>query len=261
MPKLSICCTPNRFTLIIQGMRSAAFNAGSLLLSGLLSVGPAAIAHGQQSGSTAPSSQGQAQPSSPDDNSFPEDVSRKAAKDAAAQKKKENQPPATDAQQDATPQPAGNSDSNPFPEDTSRKAAADAKGAESGGSSSDRGSDSGVSSSGDYDRRTTGNGRTALPTNVPMPHVQGKDPAKEDVSVGTYYLQSGDFRGAYQRFKEATQLAPENMDAVFGLAEAARHLKKLDEARTNYQLFLQVVASGSKAKEARKAVASLGKAQ
>ena len=248
-------------------MRTSLQYAECLLLSVLLLAGTYCAARAQQTGSS-PSSQGQqqAQPATPDDNSFPEDVSRKAAKDAAAQKKKDSQPQPGDAQPNTTPGSSGSSDSNAFPEDASRKAAADAKAAESGSSpdtasGSTPSTSSASSSSGDYDRRMTGNGRTSVPTNVPMPHVQGKDPAKEDVSVGTYYLQSGDFRGAYQRFKEATQLAPENMDAVFGLAEAARHLKKRDEAMTNYQLFLQVVASGSKAKEARKAVASLEKAE
>ena len=239
-------------------MSSSAIRAGSWFLSGFLVLSTFASARSQQTGGSSTSGQAQAPQAGADNNSFPEDVSRKAAKDAAAQKKKDSETQPSAPQQGASPEPS-TSDSNPFPEDTSRKAADAAKAGESGSSDSEKDAGSGVSSSGDYDRRTAGNGRTSVPTNVPMPHVQGKDPAKEDVSVGTYYLQSGDFRGAYQRFKEATQLAPENMDAVFGLAEAARHLKKLEEAKTNYELFLQVVTSGSKAKDARKAVASLEK--
>jgi tetratricopeptide (TPR) repeat protein len=201
------------------------------------------------SNTTPPSSDPKAKPPA-DDNAFPEDVSRKAAKEAEEQKKDDGQTPAPDpASQDTQPPAKSGTDDNAFPEDVSRKAAADAKSA---------GSSSGVSSSSDYNDRTNG-GRGSVQPNVPMTHIHGKDPAKEDVYVGTFYLQSGDFQGAYARFKEASTLHPENADAMFGLAEAARHLKKDDEAMENYRLFLDVVPSGSKAKEARKALASLEK--
>ncbi len=228
------------------------------LLAGCLLAFPGTLIHAQTSGSgsSTPQSSSSAPQTPQNDNSFPEDVSSKAAKDSAAQKKKDSQ--ASDDSQQTKP-PALAPDDNAFPEDQSRKAASDAKSASETPEPAAANGGSGVSSSGDYDHRMTGNGRTAVPTNVPMPHVQGKDPAKEDVNVGTYYLQTGNFRGAYERFKEATQLAPENMDAVFGLAEAARHLKHADEAATNYQLFLQVVISGSKAKEARKGLALVAK--
>ena len=228
-------------------------------------------AMGQQSGSGSSNSSSQTPAPSADDNSFPTDISRKAAADKKKAGQQSNQPapdaPAPDAppqaDQNKPPASAGGDD-NAFPEDTSRKAAAAAKADaaksdnESSSSSSDS-SSSGVSSSGDYDRRTAG--RTSVPTNVPMPHVDGKDPVKEDLNVGGYYLESGNYAGAYLRFKDATTIAPENTDAIFGLAEAARHLKRKDEALANYQLFLQAVPSGSKVKDARKAVASLEKAK
>ena len=189
-----------------------------------------------------------------DDNAFPEAESEKAAKQAEQQKKNAApQSPASAAdgkQQDSTDGSGG--DNNTFPEETSRKAAeAKARDADSNASSS-----SGVSSSDDYDTKV--NGRRVITPNVAMPHVGSKDPLKEDVQVGTYYLQSGDYPGAYSRFKEATELHPESTDAIFGLAEAARHLHKNDEALENYKLFLDIVPSGSKAKDARKALASLG---
>jgi tetratricopeptide (TPR) repeat protein len=191
-----------------------------------------------------------------DDNAFPDDVSRRAAK-AAEQQKTSDQPVADSSpgnasdksSQDSKPPGNAGGDDNAFPEETSRKAAADAKVAASS---------SGVSSSGDYNDRANA-GRNSIEPNAAMPHVHSKDPAKEDVYVGTYYLQSGDYPGAYARFKEASTLHPENTDAMFGLAEAARHLKKNDEAMENYRLFLDVVPSGSKAKDARKALASLEK--
>jgi len=82
--------------------------------------------------------------------------------------------------------------------------------------------------------------------------------AAQDVKVGGFYLDNGNFEGAYSRFKEATKVDPGNPDAVFGLAEAARGLKKNNEAADNYRIFLDAVPNGSKAKAAKKALAALG---
>jgi tetratricopeptide (TPR) repeat protein len=239
-----------------SAMTRTAIKMAAVLVTVLLAFwGSASRATAQQSSSS--SSQSATPPA--DDNSFPADVSRKAAAD---KKKAEEQPDtpadAAAAGSDQNKPPAG-ADDNAFPEEKSRKAAADAAKADKESSGSDtETSNPGVSSSSDYDHRI-GGGRNAVPTNVPMPHVDGKDPVKEDLNVGGYYLESGNFAGAYLRFKDATNLAPENMDAIFGLAESARHLKRRDEALANYQLFLQVVPSGSKVKDARKAVAALEK--
>lgn len=82
--------------------------------------------------------------------------------------------------------------------------------------------------------------------------------AKQDDKVGKFYLQSGDYKGAYDRFKEATEVAPEDADAVFGLAESARGLHRMQEAATNYKLYLDAVPDGKRSKDARKALAELG---
>ncbi len=197
-------------------------------------------------------------PPTADNNAFPEAESEKAAKQAQQEKQDKKEaaqaPPATDQQQGNADGSGG--DNNAFPEDASRKAAADA--AKAKAAEGNAGSASGVSSSSDYDTHV--NGRDAITPNVSMSHIHGKDPLKEDVQVGTYYLQSGNYPGAYSRFKEAATTHPESTDAMFGLAEAARHLHKNDEALSNYKLFLEVVPSGSKAKDARKALASLEKA-
>ena len=232
----------------------------------LLLLGASTAVYAQQSGSSdkTPPAQNQNQkqpggdstaPPPADSNAFPEAESEKAAKQAQQEKKDAAQPPAASDQQQGNADGSGG-DNNAFPEDASRKAAADAAKAKAAEGSSS--SASGVSSSGDYD--TSVNGRNAITPNVSMSHIHGKDPLKEDVQVGTYYLQSGDYPGAYSRFKEATITHPESTDAMFGLAEAARHLHKNDEALSNYKLFLEIVPSGSKARDARKALASLEKA-
>jgi len=84
--------------------------------------------------------------------------------------------------------------------------------------------------------------------------------AAQDVKIGGFYLNAGEYKGAYTRFKEATEVNPENADAVFGLAEAARGLKLKDEAADNYRMYLDAYPDGPKAKAARKALAQLGAA-
>ena len=234
----------------------------TLVLALLLAAIPGACAQQSSSSSSdkTPPAQSQNQnqsqqdsstPSQADSNAFPQAESEKAAKQAQQEKKDSA---ARDQQQGNADGSGG--DNNAFPEEASRKAAADAKAAkaaEGNGSSA-----SGVSSSDDNATRQTG--RHVITPNVSMSHIHGKDPLKEDVQVGSYYLQSGNFTGAYSRFKEASDLHPESTDAIFGLAEAARHLHKDDEALSNYKLFLDIVPDGSKAKDARKALASLRKA-
>ncbi len=81
--------------------------------------------------------------------------------------------------------------------------------------------------------------------------------AAKDNKVGNFYLASGDYVGAYSRFKEATQVNPGNAQAVFGLAVACDRLGKTDEAIQNFQIYLDAVHKGHDAKEARKALKRL----
>jgi Tfp pilus assembly protein PilF len=73
-----------------------------------------------------------------------------------------------------------------------------------------------------------------------------------------FYLKTGDFKGAYDRFSEASRIDPSNADAVFGLAESARHLNLRDEAIRNYRLYLSALPDGPRAKAARKGLRDLG---
>ncbi len=82
--------------------------------------------------------------------------------------------------------------------------------------------------------------------------------AKKDAEVGHFYLQSGDYQGALLRYKDATAADPTNVEAIFGLAETQRMLKKNAEAERNYQLYLDIVPNGPKSKQALKALKALG---
>ncbi|HEX3470914.1 MAG TPA: tetratricopeptide repeat protein [Silvibacterium sp.] len=161
-------------------------------------------------------------------------------------------------------------DENPFPEDISKKAAAaagnpapDAPSAEPA-AKSDKPPASSNDSQPDYSSSRTGlpdldaDSRESRISNGAGGYILNPQLAMQDVKIGGFYLNAGDYKGAYARFKEATEVNPENADAVFGLAEAARGLKLKDEAADNYRIYLDAVPDGPKSKAARKALAALG---
>jgi tetratricopeptide (TPR) repeat protein len=188
-------------------------------------------------------------------------------------------PPATQ-NQDQTPPPADKkapppaaapdkkhttADDNPFPEDISKKAAA--QGDDASTPPNAPGKPSASEPPPNYS-----SSRTNLPdadapadsesriSNGAGGYILNPRLATQDVKIGGFYLNKADYKGAYARFKEATKVNPEDADAVFGLAEAARGLKLKDEAAENYRIYLDAFPDGAKAKAARKALAELGPA-
>lgn len=154
------------------------------------------------------------------------------------------------AQQQQTPAQA-----NPFPEAESKKAQDAANGASSKPAQ-------GVSSSHvDVDRLDAPAGSASRISNGDGGYIHDPTLAKHDEKVGGFYLQNGDYKGAYDRFLEATRVAPEDGDAVFGLAQAAQGMHRNDEAATNYSVYLDAFPKGKKAKDARKALAELDSAR
>jgi hypothetical protein len=180
-------------------------------------------------------------PAAKDDNAFPEAVSRQAAKDAGSA-----QTP------DTTKKPP--TDDNPFPEAVSRQAAKDAQKTPDPTPPPPPQSDlpPGVSSSSSSSAGGDLGAPGAAPSLEPDP-VR----AKKDIDVGGYYLKRGDYQGALQRFKDATASDPTDVEAIFGLAETQRMLKNNAEAESNYQMYLQIVPNGRRAKQALKALKEL----
>ena len=77
--------------------------------------------------------------------------------------------------------------------------------------------------------------------------------------MGRYYLGTGNYKGAYARFSDASRMDPTSADAIYGLAAAAAGLHHTDEALTNYKLYLEIAPDGNDAKSARKALRALAK--
>jgi tetratricopeptide (TPR) repeat protein len=175
-------------------------------------------------------------PSTKDDNPFPEDVSKQAAKAADGASKSDH--PADPAS--GNPKPSTAAD-NPFPESVSRDAAKTA------------GNDPAPAAKPDIPP-----GFSSSQSNPGPDQVVDPARAKKDADVGGFYLQKGDYQGALLRYKDATTADPTNVDAIFGLAETQRMLKKNAEAARNYQLYLEIVPNGPKSKQALKALKTLG---
>jgi tetratricopeptide (TPR) repeat protein len=175
-------------------------------------------------------------PSTKDDNPFPEDVSKQAAKAADGSSKSDHP-----ADPDATaPKPSTATD-NPFPEAVSRDAAKTA------------GNDPAPAAKPDIPP-----GFSSSRSNPGPDQVVDPARAKKDADVGSFYLQKGDYQGALLRYKDATTADPTNVEAIFGLAETQRMLKKNADAARNYQLYLEIVPNGPKSKQALKALKTLG---
>ncbi len=82
----------------------------------------------------------------------------------------------------------------------------------------------------------------------------------DDLKVGGFYMKDGNAQGAYLRFKDAVDHAPDDSDARFNLAEAAIRLSKRDEAILNYREYLRLDPGGDHDKQSRKALGKLGAA-
>jgi tetratricopeptide (TPR) repeat protein len=167
-----------------------------------------------------------------------------------------NTPPATPEKKPST------ADENPFPEDISKKAA-------QGDDAPSASPDNPPRSSPDEKRPAYSSSRAGIQgsngsddressiSDGAGGYIFNPKLAAQDVKIGGFYLTAGDYKGAYARYKEATKVNPENADAVFGVAEAARGLKLTDEAADNYRVYLEAFPDGGKSKAARKALAEL----
>ena len=78
--------------------------------------------------------------------------------------------------------------------------------------------------------------------------------AAVDESVGSYYLENKDWKGALSRFQSALVLDPDNPDVYWGLAECERHTGDFADARANYLKVREYDPGSRHAKEAGKAL-------
>lgn len=212
--------------------------------------------NGQSGSGTAKKDSGQKAATKPastaEQNAFPEAQSKRAAQQQQQQQQQDNAPSAPAPQSTKPSRGSSTADQNPFPEAQSEKAAEKIQQEQQ-----KAGQDYSSSSSGVKGLNLPAEAKP-LPAGAPGNTGFSPDLARKDVKVGDFYLQTRDYKGAYDRFLEATQVNPGSADAVFGLAEAARHLNKRDVALQYYQLYLAALPDGPRAKDARKALKEMG---
>jgi tetratricopeptide (TPR) repeat protein len=217
-------------------------------MTALLTLGAGSSVHAQQQSQPvpdAPQAQKKATPEKPaadkaapaaatkDENAFPEAISEGAAK--AAQEPDPKKPSAQE---------------NPFPESVSRDAAKAAGNDPEPAPAPKHERAPGVSSSQSDDVN-----------DVPANETPDPVRAKKDAEVGSFYLKTGDYQGALLRYKDAAAADPTDVEAIFGLAETQRMMKKNAEAAQSYQMYLDIVPNGPRAKQALKALKALGSGQ
>jgi hypothetical protein len=81
-----------------------------------------------------------------------------------------------------------------------------------------------------------------------------KETAGNDIDVGNYELDRHNWKAALSRFQSAMVLNPEDPEAFWGMAEAARHLGDFASARSYYQKVYDYDPDSRHGKEARKAL-------
>jgi tetratricopeptide (TPR) repeat protein len=200
---------------------------------------------------------------------------------ARAQSPAQANPP-TDAQQAPAQKPGSNA--NPFPEDTSnipvvpttaQPASVPPAPSETGNSNIGTTSllredtdpikspDDPVAGSSDSDSGFSSSLQGADDVKIPPePEKGGKhkkpdepthqETAKEDESVGAYYLDQKNWKAALSRFESALVLDPENPDVFWGMAEAQRQLGDYANAKANYLKVMEFDPDSKHSKDAKK---------
>jgi Tfp pilus assembly protein PilF len=79
----------------------------------------------------------------------------------------------------------------------------------------------------------------------------------EDLQVSHFYLQDGNFLGAYLRAQDAVKCIPDDSEAHFALALAAQRMKKNEEAIREFNAYLKLEPDGDKVKAAKRALEEL----
>ena len=85
-----------------------------------------------------------------------------------------------------------------------------------------------------------------------VPEQTHQEGAKEDESVGSYYLDQKNWKAALSRFESALVLDPENPDVYWGLGEAERHLGNYTAAKAHYLKLLDYDPDSKHGKEAKR---------
>src|SRR5271163_827243 len=76
--------------------------------------------------------------------------------------------------------------------------------------------------------------------------------AEHDVQIGNYYFKRGNYKGALNRFREATRWNPTNAEAFLRLGDTEEKLKDKPAAQQAYAKYLELAPDGKEAESVKK---------
>jgi len=79
--------------------------------------------------------------------------------------------------------------------------------------------------------------------------------AQKDLQVGNYYFKKGNYKGALNRFREATLWNPTFAEAFLRLGDTEEKMKDRQAARDAYSKYLELAPDGKSADLVRKKLA------
>jgi tetratricopeptide (TPR) repeat protein len=81
--------------------------------------------------------------------------------------------------------------------------------------------------------------------------------AAKDVEVGDYYFKRKNYRAAEDRYREALRYKDNDAIATYRLAVCLEKMDRPDEAREEYESYLNILPNGPEALEAKRAIERL----
>jgi Flp pilus assembly protein TadD len=79
--------------------------------------------------------------------------------------------------------------------------------------------------------------------------------AEHDVQIGNFYFKKGNYKGALNRFREATRWNPTNAEAFLRLGDTEEKLKDKQGAQQAYAKYLELAPDGKEAEAIKKKLA------
>jgi|SRR5882724_6223220 len=80
--------------------------------------------------------------------------------------------------------------------------------------------------------------------------------AEHDVQIGNYYFKKGNYKGALNRFREATRWNPSSAEAFLRLGDSEEKMHDKPAARQAYAKYLELAPDGKEAAAVKKKLAN-----
>jgi Flp pilus assembly protein TadD len=81
--------------------------------------------------------------------------------------------------------------------------------------------------------------------------------AAKDIEVGDFYFKRGNYHAAEDRYREALYYKDNDALATYRLAICLEKMDRPEEARQEYQRYLEILPHGAEAENAKKAIERL----